>query len=62
VSTVQVDLFDLTGKRVLARQLPLQDGRLYSVLSLGDEVASGIYMVNVTAGDFTTTERLVIQR
>ncbi|MBP8876994.1 MAG: T9SS type A sorting domain-containing protein [Flavobacteriales bacterium] len=33
-----------------------------TVLDLNGEIASGLYMVNITAGDKTYTERLVIQK
>jgi len=32
------------------------------VIDLHDELAAGMYMVNITAGDETHTQRLVIQR
>ena len=60
VNTVSVDIFDLYGKRVSARTLAVQDGFIYTVLDLHD-MAAGIYMVNITAGTKTYTERLVIQ-
>ena len=60
VNTVSVDIYDLYGKRVSARTLAVQDGFIYTVLDLHD-MAAGIYMVNITAGTKTYTERLVIQ-
>ncbi|MBK6371435.1 MAG: T9SS type A sorting domain-containing protein [Flavobacteriales bacterium] len=62
VNTVSVDIYDLTGKRISARTIAVQDGFLNSVLDLNGEIASGLYMVNITAGDKTYTERLVIQK
>jgi hypothetical protein len=35
---------------------------LNTALDLNGDVASGLYMVNITAGDKTYTERLVIQK
>jgi len=61
VRTVSVDLYDLTGKRVGSRTLPVNDGFVRSTLDLSD-LNSGMYMVNVTAGENTFTERLVIQK
>ncbi|MBK9629316.1 MAG: T9SS type A sorting domain-containing protein [Flavobacteriales bacterium] len=58
VNTVSVDIYDLTGKRISARTIAVQDGFLNSVLDLNGEIASGLYMVNITAGDKTYTERL----
>jgi len=40
----------------------VQDGFLNTALELSPDMAAGLYMVNVTAGDITKTERLVIQR
>jgi uncharacterized delta-60 repeat protein len=61
VLTVSVDLFDLTGKRVMARMIPAQGGSLNTVIALNGDLAAGLYMVNITAGDKLYTQRLVIQ-
>jgi hypothetical protein len=60
--TVSVDIFDMTGKRVIARTIPVQDGYVRTSLELNGDVQSGVYLVNVTAGTKAYTERLVIQR
>ena len=62
VSIVTVDIYDTFGKRVMTSNLPVQDGTLNTVLELSTDMAAGLYMVNVTAGEITKTERLVIQR
>jgi len=62
VNTVNVDIFDMTGKRVVARTIAVQDGFVNTNMELNSELATGIYMVNVTAGNKSYTERLVIQR
>ncbi|WKZ65772.1 MAG: T9SS type A sorting domain-containing protein [Flavobacteriales bacterium] len=62
VQTVSVDLFDLFGKRVAARTIPVQDGFVNTMLELNGELANGLYMVSITAGADSYTERLVIQR
>ena len=61
VLTVSVDIYDFVGKRVSARTIPVQDGFINTVLDLDGDMASGVYMVNITAGDQHFTERLVIQ-
>ncbi len=61
VVTVSVDLYDLTGKRVSARVIPAQDGVLRSTIDLHGDLGAGMYLVNITAGKQTWTERLVIQ-
>ncbi|MBK9764455.1 MAG: T9SS type A sorting domain-containing protein [Flavobacteriales bacterium] len=61
VNTVSVDIYDLRGQRVTARTIAVQDGYLNTVIDLQGDLAGGMYMVNITAGDKTYTERLVIQ-
>jgi len=61
VNTVNVDIYDLAGKRVAARTIAVQDGFVKTNLDLNGDLAGGMYMVNITAGDKTYTERLVIQ-
>ena len=59
--TVNVDIYDLFGKRVAARTLTAQGGMLNTVMSLDGQLAAGMYMVNITAGDQLFTERLIIE-
>jgi hypothetical protein len=61
VQTVSVDIFDAFGKRVAARTIAVQDGYVNTVLDLNGELASGLYVVNITAGSAAFSERLVIQ-
>jgi hypothetical protein len=61
VNTVSVDIFDLFGKRVSARTIAVADGGVNAVLDLNGELAAGMYLVNITAGETLYTERLVIQ-
>ena len=62
ISTVTVDIFDLYGKRVSARAIPVNEGHFQTVLELNGELSAGLYMVNITVGDRVITERLVVQR
>jgi hypothetical protein len=61
VRTVSLDIFDLTGKRVVARSIPVQDGSVNIALALGQTLADGIYLVHLTAGNKRFTERLIVQ-
>jgi hypothetical protein len=61
VNTVSLDIYELTGKRMSARTIAVTDGNVNTVLDLQGELAAGMYLVNITAGDRTYTERLVIQ-
>lgn len=62
IQTVTVDIHDLLGKRVNARMLPTQDGSLLTLLPLNGDLASGMYMVNIIAGDKVYTQRFVVQQ
>jgi len=68
VHTVSVDIYDAFGKRVSARTIavnplgPGSGGFINTVLDLNGELATGLYMVHITAGDAVYTERLVIQK
>ena len=61
VNTVNVDVYDLTGKRVLVHTIAAKVGVVNGAIHLGGELAGGLYLVNITAGDKKYTERLVIQ-
>ncbi|MBL7938454.1 MAG: thrombospondin type 3 repeat-containing protein [Flavobacteriales bacterium] len=61
VNTVSVDIFDLSGKKVTTRAIPVQDGTINTALDLNGSLAGGIYLVNITAGTKVYNERLVIQ-
>jgi hypothetical protein len=61
VNTVTVDIYDLFGKRVSARTVAVAGSNVNTTLDLNGELAAGMYLVNITAGDTTYTERLVIQ-
>ena len=61
VNTVNVDIFDMTGKRVMARTIAVQDGFVNTNMELNGDLAGGLYVVNITAGTKAYTERLVIQ-
>jgi len=40
----------------------VQDGFVNTTIALNGELANGMYMVSITAGTSTFTERLVIQK
>ena len=61
VNTVTVDIYDLFGKRVSARTVAVSGSNVNTTLDLNGELAAGMYLVNVIAGNTTYTERLVIQ-
>ena len=61
VRTVSVDIYYAFGKRVDARTIAVQDNFLNTMIDLNGAFAAGMYTVNITAGETTYTERLVIQ-
>ena len=61
VNTVSVDIYDLAGAVVSSRTIAVNDGMVYQVVEL-NEMAEGLYMVNITAGSKRYTERLVINK
>jgi hypothetical protein len=61
VENVSFDIYDLSGKRVSSRQLPVNAGAVNTVIELNSELSAGLYMVNITAGDRVYTERLMVQ-
>jgi len=61
ISTVTMDVYDMTGKRLVGRTIAVQDGFVNQAVELNGELAGGLYLVNFTAGDQTFSERLVVQ-
>jgi len=62
MNTVSLDIFDLSGKRIITRTLGVQDGFVNQVVDLNGEISTGMYLVKVTVGEQVYTERLVIQK
>ena len=61
VRVVGVEIFDTFGKRVVARTFAVNDASMTANVRLNGELAAGMYVVNVVAGERTWTERLLIQ-
>ncbi|MFN3874931.1 MAG: T9SS type A sorting domain-containing protein [Flavobacteriales bacterium] len=61
VEKVTVDIFDSFGKRVAQRTIGVSDGHLNTALELNGSLSAGLYLVTLSAGNSTFTERLVIQ-
>jgi len=62
ITSVSMDIFDLSGKRMIARTVGIQDGLINTTIDLNGDLADGMYMVKVTAGDEVFTQRVVIQK
>ncbi|MFZ1333386.1 MAG: choice-of-anchor Q domain-containing protein [Flavobacteriales bacterium] len=61
IKTVSFEIMDMSGKLILSKQLLTQDGRLNNVVALDGGLASGMYLVRVTAGERIYTDRVSIQ-
>ena len=62
INTVSMDIFDLSGKQMVTRTIAAQDGIVNTRVDLNGELASGMYMVKITAGADVFTQRVVIQK
>lgn len=62
VDRVSVDVYDLGGRIVLTRTLPVAGGFVDQVLDLDPGLTSGLYTVKVRTGDRVLTERLMVRR
>ena len=61
VTTVSVDIYDVMGKRVSTRTVPVSGTAINTVLELDGTITDGLYFVTITTGKDVRTERLVIQ-
>ncbi|MBX2973798.1 MAG: T9SS type A sorting domain-containing protein [Flavobacteriales bacterium] len=55
---VGIELYDLTGKKVAQRMITAEAGVAMGALEL--DVRSGMYLMRVSAGAYTTTERIIV--
>lgn len=62
LTVASLDITDLFGKRVWSTTLPLQDGVLNTSLTLPGDLAGGLYVATIVAGEQLFTERLMIAR
>lgn len=56
---IDLDIYDLLGKRVHAEQVTVAGTRHDHVIALGDRLQTGIYLVNVRIGETLHTMRMV---
>jgi len=62
VMKVEVDIYDLQGKRVQQRTIPVEAGMTSSPIDLQGNLSTGMYIVHVKVGDRFHSERLIIQQ
>ena len=61
VNNIQVDVNDIYGKFITRRNIPVQDGYMNTVLSFQQELAPGMYLLNLQAGEQRFTQRMIVQ-
>ena len=59
---ITVDVQDLFGKRVFAQEFSNSGERFTTILQLPGDIASGVYLVNITVNGQSTVQRLSIVR
>ncbi len=59
---IVVDIMDIYGKHVFAQEFNNRGSRFSTLLQLPGEVASGVYLVNITANGRKTVQRLNLMR
>ncbi len=57
---ITVDIQDIYGKKVFAKAFGNSGERFTTILDLPSDIASGVYMVNITVNGQTTVQRLSI--
>ena len=58
---IDIDVYDMVGKRVFAERTVAAEGIVNHRMDLGHDTGAGLYMVNVTIDGKRYTQRLVIQ-
>ncbi|MCB0759568.1 MAG: T9SS type A sorting domain-containing protein, partial [Flavobacteriales bacterium] len=59
---ITVDIQDIYGKQVFAKEFGNSGERFNTILNLPGDIASGEYMVNITVNGENTVQRLTIMR
>ncbi|MBS1569265.1 MAG: T9SS type A sorting domain-containing protein, partial [Bacteroidetes bacterium] len=59
---IAVDIQDIYGKQVFAKEFGNSGERFSTILQLPKDIASGVYMVNITVNGHKTVQRLNIIR
>ncbi|MBS1569407.1 MAG: T9SS type A sorting domain-containing protein, partial [Bacteroidetes bacterium] len=57
---IMVDVQDIYGKQVFAQEFGNSGERFSTILQLPGDLASGVYMVNITVNGERTVQRLSI--
>ncbi|MCB0790130.1 MAG: T9SS type A sorting domain-containing protein, partial [Flavobacteriales bacterium] len=60
-ATATIDVHDMFGKLVFAEQVNITDGSINATMDLARDLPAGVYIVTITGGDRTMTQRLIRQ-
>ncbi|MBL7984387.1 MAG: T9SS type A sorting domain-containing protein, partial [Flavobacteriales bacterium] len=61
VETVDMDIFDMTGRSWAAQRTPVQGGYLNTTVELPQALPTGVYMVRCSAGAHVRIKSMVVQ-
>ena len=61
-SSAHIEIMDITGKIIYTERIAVKGQRIQFKTSLDQALETGIYLVRVSAGEFISTERLLISR
>jgi hypothetical protein len=59
--TAQVDVFDAFGKKVMSRTIAMNGSTVNTSIALNGELSVGMYLVTITTGERTFSDRVIIQ-
>ena len=58
---IELEVFDISGKKIIKRSLSLTDGELMYDINTTRSMSAGIYIVRLIDGKMTKTEKLIIR-
>lgn len=58
---ITVKLFDLSGKELQRTTIPSQNAPLNYVLDFNSRIIPGVYIINLSAGSFNHSERIIVK-
>lgn len=61
VQEVSVIMYSSTGQEVYNETLQVTNGEINKTITLGNDIASGVYMVKIVGNELSTTKSLVIE-
>ncbi len=59
---MMVNIIDMTGRVIYSDVLPLNNGEINSSINLNNNIANGIYIIRLRAGDISKVLRFSLER